>query len=322
MAFVQVEWTITPEQSGRLDQIVQKMTQRSRSEARAMLDQGCVQLNGKPCQKGGLLIEPGGVVFVNHDPHTRYKEAPRERPTRQFQVIFEDDHLIVVNKAAGILTVQTDHGGQKTLVDNVTEYLKRQVRNARAFPVHRLDRDTSGVLVLAKSKPVSEDLMEQFRIRKADREYAVLVVGRVEQKEGTFRTYMATNRRLQRYSVSPGEQGELAITHYRVNEYLRGATWLTAILETGRRNQIRVHLSEAGYPVLGDDRYRPTQAKHPAWTGRGLGLHASILGFDHPVTGEPMRFEAPLPKEFSKFLRTQSRSGGSRSGRPRSGGRP
>ncbi len=308
MALLTVEWTITEDRVGRLDQIVQKMTERSRSEARAMLEQNCVTLNGRPASKGGLIIEPGAVVVVTHDPHTRYKEAPRERPTHKFDVLFEDDVLIVVDKAAGLLTVQTDHGSERTLVDNVTEYLRRKVRNAKAVPVHRLDRDTSGVLVLGKSPGIAESLMEQFRIRKAEREYRAIVAGHVEQKEGTIRNYLATSKRLQRYSTRDVTEGELAITHYRVNEYLRGATLVTAILETGRRNQIRVHFAEAGHPVLGDQRYRPHDAKHPEWTSRGLALHAALLGFDHPVTGEHVRFEAPLPKDFAKFLRTQSLS--------------
>jgi len=306
MPLVEVEWHVTAEQSGRLDQIVQRMTQRSRSEARALIEQNCVTLNGHPCQKGGLIIEPGGVVHVRHDPHTRYREAPRERPTVQFQVIYEDGDLIVVDKAPGILTVPTDHGGERSLVENVTEYLQRRHRNARAVPVHRLDRETSGVLVFGKSRQIAEELMEQFRIRKAEREYAVLVSGAVRKETGTFRTRMATSKRLQRYSVRPGEQGELAITHYRVNEYLNGATYLTAVLETGRRNQIRVHFAEDGHPVLGDDRYEPFLARHPGWTGRGLALHAAVLGFQHPVTGKAVRFEAPLPKPFAHFLRTQA----------------
>ncbi|WP_437190901.1 RluA family pseudouridine synthase [Planctomicrobium sp. SH527] len=306
MALEVVELTIEAEQVGRLDQLVQTMTGRSRSEARGLLDRDCVLLNGRPCKKGGLIVEAGSVVQVTHDPHTRYKEAKVERPPAYFRVLFEDEYLIVVDKGPGILTVQTDNGNQKTLIDSVTEYLRRRQRGARAVAVHRLDRDTSGTLVVAKNPKIAEQLMEQFRIRKAEREYAVLVAGRVMQKEGTFRTYMTTSKRLQRYSVGPGEQGELAITHFRVNEYLRDATYLTAILETGRRNQIRVHFAEVGHPVLGDDRYRPHEAKHPAWRSKGLGLHAVVLGFDHPVTGEAMKFEAPLPKDFERFLRSQS----------------
>ncbi|SFH54595.1 RluA family pseudouridine synthase [Planctomicrobium piriforme] len=303
MALVVTECTVDSGEPRRLDQIVQSLTGRSRSEVRGLLDQDCVQLNGRICKKPGLIIDPGSVVTVKHDPNMRYREAPRERPPAGFRVLFEDEHLIVVDKAPGILTVQTDHGGKKTLVDAVTDYLRRRHRGAKAIPVHRLDRDTSGVLVLGKNARIAEELMEQFRIRKAEREYAAIVAGKVTREQGTFRTYMATSKRLQRYSVGPGEQGELAITHYRVVQHLKGATYVRATLETGRRNQIRVHFSEVGHPVLGDDRYRSDLSHHPAWKGKGLALHAALLGFDHPVTGAAVRYEAPLPKEFERFLR-------------------
>jgi 23S rRNA pseudouridine1911/1915/1917 synthase len=306
MALIELQHVVTAEQAGRLDQIVQLLTSRSRSEVRGMLQQGCVELNGRPCAKAGLRIEAGSEIIVRHDPHTRYKESPPPPAETAFRVVYEDDHLLVVDKSAGILTVQTDQGGKKTLVDAVTQYLRRRHRNARAVPVHRLDRDTSGLLVMGKNATIAEALMEQFRIRKAEREYAAIVAGRVERRQGTFRTSMATSKRLQRYSVRPGEQGELAITHYAVTEYLRGATHVTVTLETGRRNQIRVHFAEVGHPVLGDERYRPDRSSHPAWKGKGLALHAAVLGFTHPVSGESMRFEAPLPKNFQKFLRGQA----------------
>jgi len=303
MAKTVVEQTITPELARRLDIAIQTLTGRSRSEARAMLEQDCVTLDGRICRKAGLQLEAGQLLVITHDPHTRYREAPRERPTVGFQTVFEDEHIIVVNKSPGILSVQTDTGGQRTLVDSVTEYLRRKHRGACAVPVHRLDRETSGLLVLGKSTEIAQTLMDQFRERKAEREYAVIVAGDMPRRAGTFRSYMATSKRLQRYSVSSGEQGELAITHYEVLRRLQGATYLKAILETGRRNQIRVHLSEAGHPVLGDRRYRPDLASHPDWKGKGLALHAAILGFIHPVSRQPVRFETPLPKEFEKFLR-------------------
>jgi 23S rRNA pseudouridine1911/1915/1917 synthase len=305
MALLELQHVVTAEQQGRLDQIVQSLTSRSRSEVRGMLQQGCVQLNGRVCEKAGLRVEAGNLVVVRHDPHMRYKEAPRPPVESAFRVIYEDEHLLVVDKSAGILTVQTDQGGKKTLVDAVTQYLRRRHRQARAVPVHRLDRDTSGLLVMGKNAAIAESLMEQFRIRKAEREYAAIVAGRIERREGTFRSYLATSKRLQRYSVQRGQEGELAITHYAVMDDLRGATHVKAVLETGRRNQIRVQFAEAGHPVLGDVRYRPDRASHPAWKGKGLALHAAVLGFSHPVGGEAMRFEAPLPKEFQKFLRGQ-----------------
>jgi pseudouridine synthase, RluA family len=309
MAMIEIQHEVLPEQAGRLDVLVQSLTQRSRAEVRGMLYHSLVRVNGHLCKKGGMMVAAGDLVHVCHDPHTRYKEPAPERKNPWFQVLHEDEHLIVVDKSPGILSVQTDTGGQRTLVDEVTQYLRRRHKSARAVPVHRLDRETSGALVLAKSPRIAEALIDQFRVRKAEREYAVIVAGKVDQPKGTFRTYMATSKRLQRYSVRSGEKGELAITHFEVVEYLRGATFLRATLETGRRNQIRVHFSEVGHPVLGDDRYRPAQAKHPAWKAKRLALHAAILGFVHPATNETVRFEAPMPAEFAKFLRTQTLPG-------------
>jgi len=308
MAKVEVRCEVSPEQAGRLDTLVHAMTSRSRSEIRGMLQVDCVQLNNRIVKKGGHLVEPGDVVVVVHDPHTRYKESAPEATQTVFRVVFEDNFLIVVDKAPGVLSVQTDTGGQKTLVDAVTRYLGRKHKGVRAVPVHRLDRDTSGLLVMGKSERVAKELIEQFRTRKADREYAVIVAGKVARESGTFKSFMATTKRLQRYSVRPGEKGELAITHYRVEQHLNNSTYVKATLETGRRNQIRVHFSEVGHPVLGDDRYRPDQAKHPSWKSKRLALHAAVLGFDHPKTGKTLRFEAPLPKEFEKFLRSQGQN--------------
>jgi len=305
MAMVEVRCEVSAEQAGRLDQLVQSLTSRSRSEVRGMLYHDCIQLHGKICKKGGITVSSGDVVQITHDPHTRYKEPAQHQTPSAFNVIYEDDQLIVVDKAAGVLSVQTDAGGKKTLVDAVTFYLRRRHKSARAVPVHRLDRDTSGLLVLGKSERAAQALIEQFRIRKAEREYAVIVAGKVLQKTGTFRTFMATSKRLQRYSVRPGEKGELAITHYQVERFLNQATALRATLETGRRNQIRVHFAEVGHPVLGDDRYRPDLATHPAWKAKRLALHAAILGFVHPQSGKEMRLESPLPREFEKFYRTQ-----------------
>ena len=171
--------------------------------------------------------------------------------------------------------------------------------------VHRLDRGTSGLLVFAKNPRIASELRDQFRVRKAEREYAVLVAGTLEQQQGTFTTRLATTKGLQRYSLGPGQkggdqEGERAVTHFRVQQRLQGATWVTASLETGKRNQIRVHFAEAGHPVLGDERYRADLAHHPAWTAKRLALHAAVLGFRaSPVT--PM---APFRVAFTARIRT------------------
>lgn len=306
MAIVEAQCEVTAAFAGRLDRVVQQLTGRSRADVRGLFDHKCVRLNGRPCRKPGLRVQVGDVVAVRHDPLVRYQER-REEPTHPaFRVVFEDEDLLVVDKAAQVLTVPTDQGGTRTLLDAVSEYLRRQRRRAAA--VHRLDRGTSGLLVFGKSRQIAHELQAQFRVRKPEREYAAIVAGRLDQDEGTFESRLGTTRRLQRYSVRPGRFGELAVTHYRVQRRLNGATFVRVWLETGRRNQIRVHFAEAGHPVLGDKRYRPERARHPAWTARRLALHAAVLGFEHPRTHEHLRFESPLPKEFVRFLREAGES--------------
>lgn len=303
MALTQQQFSIAAEQVGRVDRVVQLMTQRSRADIRGMFDHDCVRLNGNPCPDAGTLVAIGDQVEIKFDPHTRYKEKLRPPQDRAFRLVYEDDSLIVVDKAAHVLTVPTDHHETNTLIDAVSRYLAFQPRQPRAFAVHRLDRGTSGLLVFAKSRQMAEKLQDQFRHRKPDREYLALVAGVVSSPSGTFETRLSTNQGLQRYSSGDwDEDSEQAITHYQTERIVRSCTFVRVRLETGRRNQIRVHFAEAGHPVLGDQRYEPKLAQHPAWTSNRLALHAAVLGFAQPLTGELLRFESPLPQEFVKFL--------------------
>ncbi|MDB5388234.1 MAG: rluD [Planctomycetaceae bacterium] len=303
MAIKHQTHSVESEHAGRIDRIVQLMTQRSRADIRGMFDHDCVFLNAQPCPDAGTLVAAGDQVEVKYDPHTRYKEKPRPPQDRAYRLVYEDDALIVVDKAAHVLTVPTDHGETNTLIDAVSRYLSHQRRQPKAYAVQRLDRGTSGLLVFGKSRPVAEQLQDQFRQRKPDREYVALVAGTVEPASGTFESQMATNQGLQRYSTGNwDEEAEHAITHYRTERLVRGATFVRVRLETGRRNQIRVHFAEAGHPVLGDPRYETKLAQHRNWTAARLALHAAVLGFSQPVTGQLLRFESPLPQEFVKFL--------------------
>ncbi len=306
MAIVQQTSSVGPDQVGRVDRIVQSMTQRSRADVRGMFDHDCVFLNGMACPDAGTLAQVGDQVMIKFDLHTRYKEKPRPVKDRAFCLVHEDDSLIVVDKAAHVLTVPTDHGETNTLLDAVSRYLSRQSRHPKAFAVHRLDRGTSGLLVFGKSRQIAEQLQNQFRQRKPDREYLALVAGIVSPPDGTFESHLSTNQRLQRYSTGDwDDEAEHAITHYWTKRVTRGTTFVRVRLETGRRNQIRVHFAEAGHPVLGDPRYAADQAQHRAWTASRLALHAAVLGFSHPITGQPLRFESPLPQEFVRFLENQ-----------------
>ena len=293
---------------GRADRVVQELTALSRGAVRGLFDQGCVSVNNQPCTRPQTSLQTGDRVQVRYDPHRRYKESAKRKPAPAFDSIYEDEHLMVVNKSPHVFTVpaKTDKG--KTLVAALEQHITREVQRSRNRPAHvhivqRLDRGVSGVLVAAKSAKIAADLREQFASRKPKRQYIAIVSGEIEQRQGTIRSHMATAKNLNRYSTDKPGQGELAITHYQVIARPRGATALQVRLETGRRNQIRVHFAEAGHPVLGDKRYRPDLSVHPKWKARRLALHAATLEFVHPVTGKAMQFESPLPREFQPFMR-------------------
>lgn len=225
-----------------------------------------------------------------------------------FELVYEDNFILVVDKRAGFLSVPTGDWnrttkGEQTLIGEVKRYLSiKSGRDLGATPIHRLDRDTSGLLVIAKSQKISQRVKEQFSARKPDREYVAVVKGRVGKERGTFRSYLATDDDLNQFSTKRESEGKLAITHYEVVSYFEEATRVRVTLETGRRNQIRVHFSEIGHPVLGDVRYQPAIAKHRAWPFPRLALHAARLGFSHPMTRKKLEFNSPLPTEFERFF--------------------
>lgn len=217
--------------------------------------------------------------------------------SRAFTLVYEDGDVVVVDKAPGVLTVPTPKRERFTLVDEVSRYLSKGPRITReAFVVHRLDRETSGLLVFATSRGARDALMNRWNDH--ERVYAAIVAGVVSVDEGVIESKLVTDRRsLTRRS---SDEGEDAVTRFVVEKRVDRASLLAVQLETGRRNQIRVHLKERGHPVLGDDRYGGL-GRHPRWDDRRLALHARVLGFPHPRTGAPLRFDTGLPAVFARF---------------------
>ena len=235
--------------------------------------------------------------------HNRATGKRRKKWTdRTFSIVYEDQHIIVVNKSANVLTVATDHGERNTLVSRISHYLKHSSHQREAFVAHRLDRGVSGLLVFAKSPAILRQLQEQFKQRKPERLYIAIVAGILKPSTGTFRSYLETGDNLDQFSTRNESKGQLAITHYRVLKELRDTTVVEVQLETGRRNQIRVHFADHGHPVLGDGRYRRKEAMHDRWPTKRIALHAISLGFEHPVTGERLLFESELPKSMKRFI--------------------
>ncbi|MBM4004634.1 MAG: RluA family pseudouridine synthase [Planctomycetes bacterium] len=293
----------TPELLRKADRAVQSLAGASRRQTVGLFDHGCVFVNGLPCSAPWQRLGPGDVVELRFDDARRY--APRKKPPKYlgFQILFEDEHLIVVEKPAGWLTVPSPRGESNTLIQRISDYYTRGNRGRRVLvrAVHRLDRGVSGVLVFARHDDALRGLRRQFESHSPSREYWAIVAGVIATPQATIRSYLATSKSLTRYSTSDPDQGELAITHYCVESVGSDYSILRVRLETGRRNQIRVHLAEAGHPVLGDQRYSPERAAHPRWRYARLALHAETLEFTHPCSGEKCRFESPLPAEFTDF---------------------
>jgi 23S rRNA pseudouridine1911/1915/1917 synthase len=223
----------------------------------------------------------------------------RARPP-VFKVVFEDIHLIVVDKPAGVLTQPTPEREPGTLLSQVHRYLRRKARGRRFHlrVVHRLDRDTSGLLVFSKSALAHKGLLWQFKHRKVEKKYLALVENVMPLDQGTFRSRLVRNRcDRRRGSTRRRDLGKVAITHYRVIERLRGATLLEVRIETGRTHQIRIHLAEAGFPIAGEHVYLP-KGFIPKVSFRPHALHAGLLGFFHPINGQWIVFSASPPPDF------------------------
>jgi 23S rRNA pseudouridine1911/1915/1917 synthase len=287
----------------RVDRLVQQLCGLSRSQVIGLFDHGCVSRNGAIAAQPAERLAAGDRIDIRYDAKQRYHPRPKPRRNLGFTIVFEDKHLIVVDKPAELLTVPTRRQETNTLQHKVEAYVKHVAKGRGAFAVHRLDRGVSGLLVFGKTQEIVRELKDQFAASKPEREYLAIVAGHVKTKSGTFKSLLATDKDLNRFSTDDETIGQLAITHYRVVAHLEGATVVQVRLETGRRNQIRVHFAEAGHPVLGDPRYEAGLAQHPRWPHQRLALHARLLGFEHPVTDQPLRLESPLPTEFEKFLK-------------------
>lgn len=294
----------------QLASVLQNLLAIPASHSAWLINNGCVSINHRLCRRSHQRLDPGDVIDVDwipmpvSGPGQRKKSVSSRGP---IEFLYDDAYLCVVNKPANLLTVPTRYGEGLTLVSSVQRRLRDTDPKAEVFCVHRLDRDVSGVLLLAKSLDVAEAIRRQFADRKPDRQYVAIVAGHVDPPAGTITSYLSTDENLNRFSVKDPSQGELAITHYKTRTVWRDASLVEVRLETGRRNQIRVHLAEQGHPILGEPRYRTEQATHWAWPYRRIALHGETLGIIHPIKEEPMLFQSQWPQEFRSFHRSVSR---------------
>jgi 23S rRNA pseudouridine1911/1915/1917 synthase len=291
----------------------------SHAQARGLIDGEVVRaLAGgaagtRAAGRGPAPIRPGdyarrvaaGQRFeVRFDPGTRYRPRPSPRPGRGYGLLYHDRDLIVVEKQPNLLSVPTSLREEDSLVERLLEgERQRGVRRPALYALHRLDRDTSGLLLFARSRRAFEGLQEQFASRSIERRYTAVATGRVEADRGRFASRLVEDARTlkMRPARRPGE-GKEAITEYEVTERLPAATILAVRLHTGRKNQIRAHFAEAGHPLVGDRRYGA-----PSPLIARTALHARALRFVHPVTGKPVSFDSPLPRDLRRLIKALRR---------------
>ncbi|HKA36289.1 MAG TPA: RluA family pseudouridine synthase [Thermoanaerobaculia bacterium] len=281
----------------RLDLAVSRAFGLSRRAARDAVRSGRVDLDGDVADEPGREIgEEARISFTPDRPALH-------RVRTRLSVLAEDPDFLIVEKPAGLLTVPTAEREKDTLHARVLEYLHHRYRRRPvAFIVHRLDRDTSGAVVFARTREALHFLQDLFKRHDIEREYAAIVRGRLPES-GTFSADLVRDRGdLRRGVARPGQPGRRAVTRYRALEHLDGATLVAVELETGRTHQIRVHFAEAGHPVLGDRVYGSRQSTVDSRHFPRQMLHARKLGFPHPRTGEIVRAESPLPPDFRTAL--------------------
>lgn len=259
---------------------------KSRNTVKGLLTRGQVQVNGKTVTRHDHPLTPGQTVTILPE--------IMKKAQLPFPILYEDDKILVVDKPAGLLSMASDKEKTRTAYHQVTEYVRANDPRARVFIVHRLDRDTSGVLLFAKDETTKRAFQDNWETIVRRRGYTAVVEGAPPKESDTVRSLLRENAVHKVYSVPHG--GKEAITHYKIVKQGKNYTLLEIDLSTGRKNQIRVHLSEMGCPIAGDKTYGAKT--NPM--GR-LCLHAHELSFLHPLTKRETTFQAPLPRGFHKL---------------------
>ena len=269
-----------------------RMPQASRTKLKTLLSKQVVYVDNVITSQYNFPLKPGMKVQISRN------KGHKAFHNRLLKIVYEDTYLIVVEKMQGLLSVSTEHQKERTACTILNEYLKHSGHaNGRVRVVHRLDRDTSGLMMFAKDDKTQNTLRDNWHDLVYDRRYVAVVAGEMEKDEGTVTSWL-TDRKLYVHSSPTDDGGKYAITHFRTIKRANGYSLVELHLETGRKNQIRVHMQDLGHPVIGDGRYGLEEV-NPI---NRLALHAFKLCFYHPVTGEQMQFETPYPADFKRLL--------------------
>lgn len=272
------------------------ITDKSKTTIKSYLYNRQISVNDVVNTKFDTALKPGDVVVLSFG---RQKESFRHP---LLKLVYEDDYIVVVNKSYGLLSIATDKERERTAYKIVSDYLKKNDPNSLIFVVHRLDRETSGLMLFSKSEEVQEKLQKNWNDNVLERKYYAVVEGIIEQQDGIIESYLTQSGKSLKVYATTKEEGRLARTAFKVLKTNQENTLLELELETGRKNQIRSHLEYVGFPIIGDKKYGAKT--NPI--GR-VALHAGSIIFSHPTEGRTMSFETPIPGSFTSMFDTRKK---------------
>lgn len=267
-----------------------RLPKLSRNNVKNLLSNHQVSVDGAPISQYNFMLSKDDIVIVSKNRITKYKRS-------NLPIIYEDDEFIVINKPSSLLSVASDKEKGKTAYRMVTDYLQQQDKHSRVYITHRLDEDTSGVLLFSKNAGIRDAMQKSWQDIVSKRGYYAIVEGKMPLKEDTLKNYLMENTMNMMYVTTNKKEGKLCITHYKVVKEKSDYSLLDVGIDTGRKNQIRVQLGNIGHFVIGDDKYG-----EPSNPLKRLGLHAYSLEFTHPISHKKYSFVAEMPKEFKSMF--------------------
>ncbi|MCH5215334.1 MAG: RluA family pseudouridine synthase [Muribaculaceae bacterium] len=274
-----------------LEYVSHVLSDHTPTKVKSMLKHNQFAVNSMPTTQFNAPLHPGDNVSINFTKSFRVFSHPR------ISLVYEDNDILVINKGYGLLSMSTDRIKEGTAYSIMREYVKYSDPRTKVFIVHRLDRDTSGLMMLAKTPEAKETLQHNWNNMVLNRKYVCVVEGIVDCPNGVIKSYLAENSRYEVYSTEDSNLGQLAVTRYVTLRTGNGKSLLEVELDTGRKNQIRVHMKDIGHPIVGDRKYGA--ASSPI---NRLALHAQTLRFVHPITRREMCFETPIPARFLSLV--------------------
>ncbi|MFT5698474.1 MAG: 23S rRNA pseudouridine1911/1915/1917 synthase [Desulforhopalus sp.] len=271
--------------------LIANFPKKTRKLLKAVLKDKQVSVEGKNVTQFDYIVIPGQNVEVS------WEKSKNVSHPRELNILHIDEDIIVINKPAGLLTIATDKEKRRTAYSMLSAYVKTQGAENKIYIVHRLDRETSGLLMFARSEEVKLQIQETWNTTISERTYVGVVEGDVDPPEGTVTSWLTESSAFTVYSSKNDMTGKKAITHYKKIDGTKDLSLLQINLETGRKHQIRVHMQDIGHPIVGDKKY----GAGANFMGR-MALHAMVLSFTHPKTGEKCHFDTGIPTKFRQLF--------------------